>query len=723
MEYLLPHTHRHLHAVRSPRRPRPGRFALIDFFVNSLVIAGHCRKHFPHAKRCFTGSSATPGSAKAGPAPSATEYVGVDSPGDSKVRSVPICVSVDNRWPRSGPIAASVCIPQPGSESAPFSKKAPLQSPDFRGFNQSEISIYRSLQDELPPETFLNPRAYAEGKHNYQYLFDFFFHTLGYAEGVKALMVVLSNPNSMLRTIGKPTWSPGEDHLEIPEVRRLLWCLPDTSVSNQELFRMYRSLPQPRVTYLSHETRKSLLHRFANPSRRRAIDTLRYLSVIEDMCEASLPLTPAFWTAAIVMAGKNVSKVSKHSLRAALGVWRRMEFEGKVESTSITFNILFDLAIKAGQFKVADRIVLEMHNRGIDFSRFGRVAQIFYCGLVGDSDGVREAYHNFVKAGEIVDTTVLNCVMASLIRTGYVGIAEQMYENMKSVHRLISRGDDSMLAHALPSESYASYRKANKRLGRVLGMAACLRDKLPEHHRAIQAALPLTPDAKTFHIFFSYHALVSGDLERFLNLLDDMEKLFDIPPQGMVYLFLFEGFARHGGKNNTPWDFRRLSRAWSAFLRDLNISEQQSVPQVQKRISQLVWDAPATYNQHDPDCDEEVYFDDDGTDDHDETIYPQDAFARTDYRPDAHSVDTYSRSRFEEAEDEDNEDEGPETGVFLGRRMIIACLRAHDVCGGPKAVARVWEQIKPLWRVESRRLKDIIAVNQELYRLLPNHRV
>ncbi|WEW55457.1 hypothetical protein PRK78_000888 [Emydomyces testavorans] len=617
-----------------------------------------------------------------------------------------------------------------------YSQREALQPSNIHGLQKREALIYRSLRADLPPDVPLNLEAYLAAKRNlhqnYRELFDFFRRTLGYEEGTKSLMVALSNPDADMRVFGSKIYRRVSDDLGTLGVKRLLSFLEDESISNKVVFRAYRALPSPRVSFLSERSRKTLLHRLANPPRRHPTDAMRYLSLIEDMCEASLPLTPSLWTAAIVLTGKNSDKVSKNSLRSAIGVWRRMEFEGNITSNSVAFNILFDLAVKAGQFKVADRIVMEMRGRGIDFSRFGRVARIFYAGLQGDAEGVRQAYHDFVSAGEIVDTTALNCVMASLIRAERLGLAEQMYDKMKSVHEEIvrNRGDSELAARQLPSQDYLSYRKASKYLGRILGMAAFLHDKLPEHHRALQDALPLTPDAKTFHIFLSYHAYISGDLERFLTLLRDMEDTFELPPQGMVYLLLFEGFAKHGGRKKSAWNLQRLTRAWASFLRDLHDSLNQDMPRVQRRISKLIWDT--RLNQESPEFgiaskDEEhesqaaLDDDDDDEDDLDQ------------YTDEGDTMDTnFSNPRPEHEEDleengddDDDDDEGYhcEHGVFLGRRIIIACLRAHSACGGQRAVLRVWQQIRPLWRIESQRLKDIIAVNKALYDLLPNQRV
>jgi pentatricopeptide repeat protein len=384
-----------------------------------------------------------------------------------------------------------------------------------------------------------------------------------------------------------------------------------------------------------------------------------------------------------------------------------MEYEGCLTSTSVSFNILFDIAIKAGQFGVADRIVKEMESRGLDFSRCGRVSRIFLYGLQRNANGVRQAYHDFVKAGEIVDTVVLNCVMASLIRAGEFEVAEQMYERMKDVYQNASKyrtGEGSLIPYPSPSDNYVAYRKASKKLGRVLGVTAFLHDKLPDHHQALQAVLPLTPDAKTFYIFLSYHALVSGNLVRVMALLDDMEATFSIPPQGMIYMFLLQGFSIHGGKSRTVWTFPQLKSVWASFLRDLHDSkaEVEAKQRTKRRKAKLVWENPLKRSGYDYAA---------------ETALGCPA----DTNLNGSNEDTSpSRPADPDWEDEADDDWKYENGVYLGRRIIISCLRAFSVCGGQEAVIEVWTQIDRLWRSESQKMADIIAVKTVLDRLLRN---
>ncbi|KAG5297509.1 pentatricopeptide repeat protein [Histoplasma ohiense] len=664
-----------------------------DLFTNSLVLAGLCRRHSPR-KRRLAGMSR-----------------------HSSHAAMPMSQDIQSQ--EQGANRSSISL----QTSDPHERDSIMSQEATKG---SSIAIdQKSHNSTLPTDFTIDHaafrRAAASKLDDTKHLFRLYLETLGKKEGLKSLQVVLSNP---AREICLPQKKQPERYLpdatEIHGVQRLVDLLNDERSSNQQIFRAYKDLPSPGVLYLSARSRRLLLHRFASPPRRLRIHAERYLKLIDDMAEASFYISPSLWTAAIHLAGKSYTSVKKPDLRSSLGMWRRMEHEGLVPSSSIAFNILYDVAIKARQWKVADKIIEEMKARGLELSRFGRVAHIFSHGLRGDAEGVRKAYHEFIQLGEVVDTVVLNCVMVSLLRCGEQHVAEKMYERMKDMYLSLKSQHPELLhstVYPSPSDNYAAYRKATKRLGRVLGMTTFLRDKLPEHHRALQRAMPLTPDGKTFHIFLWHHANVTGDLARVMALLEDMKVTFAIPPQGMIYIFLFHGFAAHGEKKDTQWTYKRLKGVWKHFLRALYHSkaELSSKRSTKCRREKFVWESPlankAEASSRGPDSAEEA---------DDETSKP------TLYTSER-GVDQASSwtaltgdgppNPFEE--DEADDDWRYENSVYLGRKLIVSCLRAHAACGGPEAVMDVWERIERLWKPESQKKADILAVKAVLGQLVP----
>ncbi|OAX85287.1 hypothetical protein ACJ72_00317 [Emergomyces africanus] len=669
------------------------RTPISDLFTNSLILAGLCREHSPR-KRRFARMSRHSSHAAIQPSQNIPEQ---------KTAANGSSTSGQTTDPHQGNSLAS-------QETA----------------NELSITVNQKSHPSPSPSDFKIDhaafrRAAASKLDNTKHLFRLYLETLGKKEGLKCLQVVLSNP---AREICLPQQKQPErylpDALEIHGVQRLVDLLNDERSSNQQIFRAYKDIPSPGVLYLSARSRRLLLHRFASPPRRLRIHAERYLKLIDDMAEASFNISPSLWTAAIHLAGKSYTSVKKPDLRSSLGMWRRMEHEGSVPSSSIAFNILYDVAIKSRQWKVADKIIEEMKARGLELSRFGRVAHIFSYGLRGDAEGVRKAYHEFIQLGEVVDTVVLNCVMVSLLRCGEQHVAEKMYERMKYMYLTLKAQDPELLSSSVypsPSDNYAAYRKATKRLGRVLGMTTFLRDKLPDHHRALQRAMPLTPDGKTFHIFLWHHANVTGDLSRVMALLEDMKVTFAIPPQGMIYIFLFHGFAAHGGKEGTQWTYKRLKSVWKHFLRALYHSKAElSAKRGSKcRREKFVWENPLT-EQSDPSSQESARLEEaEEVPSKTPSHYTEKGVNRTPSSDASHSDGP--PNPFEE--DETDDDWRYENTVYLGRKLIVSCLRAHAACGGPDAVLDVWVRIERLWKPESQKRADILAVREVLEQLVP----
>ena len=383
----------------------------------------------------------------------------------------------------------------------------------------------------------------------------------------------------------------------IPAVEALAHALWHEEKSNQYIFRLYRDMPVPGVSYLSKRTRGELLRRFAKPPDRRWSHARRYLSLVQDMVDAKLKMSRSLWTSAIHLSGRATSPVRKKYVLGAIGLWRQMEHVAGIESDDVVFNILVDIAAKAGQYTVADRLLGEMNKRGLSFDRCGKVVMIYYYGLRQDVDGLCKAYDDFVNSGEFVDTVTLNCLIVAFLRAGKVKTAEQLYRRMMqaqaNVVKKLNPGPDGTSPHwpAMSSELNI-YRKRTQKLGRLLKASTVLSNTLPSHHAALQNELPMIPDTRTFHILLKFHAHETGNLQGFMSVLADMENTFAVPPRSMVYLLLFEGFARNGRRKKSWWSAERLQEAWRAYLRALYESKHRLDERYLPQQRKIIWENP-----------------------------------------------------------------------------------------------------------------------------------
>lgn len=359
---------------------------------------------------------------------------------------------------------------------------------------------------------------------------------------------------------------------EITVMRAFVDLLLDDHSSNAAVFRAYQRLPQPGVAFLPTGTIRVFLQRMSTPWQKNEKSMLRYLSLIDDMQKANLPISKSEWASAIYLAGRSFARVTEAEVNTSFRIWKQMEQEAGVVSHHVTFNILFDIAVRANKYPLAQMVLKEMHDRGLRLNRLGRVSVIYYHGLRQDGDAVRKAYRDFVDAGEIVDTLVLNCVMAALYNAQEPTAAEQIYERMKSLQLRTREEKCSDGTTALyrrypgPGEDMIERELAANALGRVLLSAARLKHILPDNHRALQDSMPLAPDHVTFRTMISYHANVSGNLHRITVLMKEMSELFGLSFQTINYQLLFKGFALHGATMDpdATWNVQRLNMAWDA---------------------------------------------------------------------------------------------------------------------------------------------------------------
>ncbi|KAJ5896127.1 uncharacterized protein N7473_005526 [Penicillium subrubescens] len=543
----------------------------------------------------------------------------------------------------------------------------------------------------------------------------------------------------------------------------------EKSPSTSYLFRLYRDIPAPGVAKLPKRIRGQLLRLFAKAPNRRWADARRYLALVQDMIASEKSMSRSMWTSAVHFAsrGSGSGRVLKRDLIRAIGVWQQMEHVAGIEADDVVFNILYDTAIKASQFTVADRLEQEMKRRKLDFTRFGLVAKIYSAGVQKDLDGITENFRRFVKAGDLVDTVVLNSLCSAFIRAGDPSAAEQLYARMIDAQAAKLSADRSLTTdsnrvvfeHSLSSE-LSKYRTNSRAFGDFLKRSQVLKRQFPEHHQALQDSIPMTPDTRTFYIFLRYYARQSGQFDKFVMILRDMENAFDVPPHQIVYMMLFEGFAIHGLQKKA-WSAERLRLVWHAYLRALRTSKARLDAQQRHRSPRkMEWENPLANALHlEDELDQTV------TETSDE-FYMHLPSASNGTQPDSRPQSGKSDEHFEHHMDDDYDDvvnvapEGSwkpqadadtvkadhevaggkmsvsalgqlnpisigmhqpddldkylENGVFVGRKMIVIILRAFGACYGPKEVMEAWLQLERLWHPHHRKAADVLAVKEEL---------
>jgi pentatricopeptide repeat protein len=374
-------------------------------------------------------------------------------------------------------------------------------------------------------------------------------------------------------------------------------------VDLDDIYEIYQRLPEPRMLYIHGRLRHHLLKALGQPEKRDSKSMLRYFAAIADVKNMGIPLTSAEWNSAIAFASKYVGVVSEAETETALKQWREMECEAGVMATDVTFNILFDVASKSGNFTLAEMIYREMAARGHRYNRYHYTSLIHFFGLKLDTSGMRAAYREMILAGEVIDTVPLNAMLSGLLRAGEEATAERLYERMKA---LSTAADAPDIPVRTPTTNRAittallMFGKLRRRHGgyntnpnpNPKPSPTTTSKKTPLGRPNFQSVTLLAPDLQTYRILVNHYGVDRGDLAKVAKYLDDM-KLFRIPLHGAIFLALFKGFARHGGYEGSAWSAQRLEGIWNALLsaldRDNNLPNSGNGGGQQQQIEVKTW--------------------------------------------------------------------------------------------------------------------------------------
>lgn len=343
-------------------------------------------------------------------------------------------------------------------------------------------------------------------------------------------------------------WPANDETKE--KLAHLAEALRDRTKDPEIIYELYRALPDPRAPYLPAKTRHKLLRHLAVIKKKTEQSMMRYFSVINDMKSTAIPLNVSEWNSAVSFAARWVQKSTEVEVEAAIHIWREMEHIAGVKADEVTFNILFDVACKAGKFTLAEMLYKEMENRGLPETRFYHVSRICFHGLKEDGDGVRAAFKELEKAGEIIDTIVLNALILSFTRCNEASQAEQIYGFMIENSNPEIRPKTYLEQRDL-TDTYRKWSQAVK--------------QQPYKYAAFQKQASMGPDIHTYRILFNYFGVTFGDLEKVAIFLDELIAL-KIPLHGGHFLAFFKGFAMHGGIRYTKWTEDLLERTWKIFI-------------------------------------------------------------------------------------------------------------------------------------------------------------
>ncbi|KXL43485.1 hypothetical protein M433DRAFT_155881 [Acidomyces richmondensis BFW] len=355
-----------------------------------------------------------------------------------------------------------------------------------------------------------------------------------------------------------------EDHARRLKIFRRMLDRKFGYISHSKLWTMYQSLRAPRLRYISDDdVRRIFQHLTWIQHKNNEGAMARYMTFLEDCIGEDVRVTTQEWNTAIAFAGLWVRRTSAREVKGAVDTWLRMENSG-FRANHITFNILFDVAIRANRFALADIIHKELEFRKLPKDQYFRTTLIYYAGIRGDGEAVRQAFRDLVNAEELIDTSIMNCVILSLIRAGEPSAAEHVFAKMKRLHEQ-KLGADSVRRwqnrRMLMRERVEKARLLRKE--RQIHEASFFGSpfSLDQRRDEMQKTVPIAPDAWTYRILIQHHVYTTANLDRIHELLAEMEDR-SLEMGASVYIHLLCGFWRHGGYSDSAWTRARLEALW-----------------------------------------------------------------------------------------------------------------------------------------------------------------
>lgn len=476
----------------------------------------------------------------------------------------------------------------------------------------------------------------------------------------------------------------------------------------EKIWSAYVNLPHPRMRYLEQKHIRRLFRHMAWVEKRNLENSQRYFSLLEDALAVNVKSDPSWWNTAISFAGRWVRRIGADDVKAAIETWLRMEREGGVSANNVTFNILFDVAVKAGRFALADTIHAELVRRDLELNRYFRTSMIYYAGKRGDAENVRALFRELVAAGEIVDTAVMNCVILSLVRCGEAASAEHVMAKMKLLHEqkfgtaaLKDWRGKKFMGRQLDDFAREFREERAKHLASFFGSPNSNDDKKEE----MQRAAPIAPDPLTYSILIHWHTDVSGNLDRIREHLAALKQA-GYRIQHNVYFNVFNGFNKHGGYAFTAWNRKTLEMFWQEYVESVASDAAAAAEQTAAGVKTSQDKPAATIEPYD--------------------VYPLEPSEAPDppeiyrplERPAPDEDDWYSNFTSEDHLDiHTGLDPLPSHLAPMEFRpgVVMAALGAFYKCAGVKRMLEVWEEVQKKWpnmsAAERRRIEGAVGEN------------
>lgn len=364
--------------------------------------------------------------------------------------------------------------------------------------------------------------------------------------------------------------------------------LPDNETVDQ-IFKLYYSLPTPRVCYLSRQEVRKILKILSRQNNLLKKVGARYMVVIKDMLANETAIRQSEWQCLIDAIGKGFHFEDTVRMDLVTKICHDMEQSGQLASIA-TLTSLLQTAVRNNSLPMYNYINEEIRARTSDDNLIVWTTRMKWAGKQRNVDLINKTFAEFWEKGITVDIVFINSFLEALLRSNESRIAELVYLRFRSfvLHRL----NGSPFSTQLDQTTNPIKRKVSARKDREAFIEGGVTHKIiereiaerridiaelfnedgsptPTYNLLAQAMertdiKALVPRESTTRLFISYHCHETGRMADVAFYLNEM-KIFNIEPLYSTYVTLLHGFFLWH-KPDGEWDATRLENVFS-FIR------------------------------------------------------------------------------------------------------------------------------------------------------------
>jgi hypothetical protein len=401
-----------------------------------------------------------------------------------------------------------------------------------------------------------------------------------------------NSPDEAIHPIKSPTSLTPSAFTALSELHTLLDSRHTSIFSYgtvSRILRLYQSLPQPRVCYLTLRHIITLLTLLTRQNTLLRFISRGYNTIVDDIKQNGTRLGLHVWTSLIDMAGKDVfSQTKGTATQKALALFQAMQQSG-VLADEATLTSLFQSANHNGNRELSAALDLEIRKRWMDNNLLIWTDRFKQAGKENDIGRINAVFESFAKTGISMDIVLINEVLAAILETGHLPLAELIYLRLRS-YVLSQLGENEVPAAPgkaiVRKERKAFVKTLQRQIADQQALEWALRQRRIDREDIIREdgtanmffetlrgamdnsrssyAATLIPQYGTLRLFVRYHCHYTGRMSDVVFYLSEMQR-FRISPLYGTYVDLFHGFYTWHTSLDVDWTSDRLDQIFSTI--------------------------------------------------------------------------------------------------------------------------------------------------------------